>query len=246
MIRGNFSGKFKRCPECKIKSNLDWRKNFDITVAKTCCNCNEIMIIDRKVPFTGKYRDYCEVCRPLHYRRRKFGYKVPNPIKCFKCGIERRPSSVKYIERKPYCAKCAKGVRYLLRKKEWKERLAYNEVVRKQKEIERNSLLCSDCGNPIGPLKLRNYQTFRCKSCQKKQNRICMDSINKKRAGSVMNKINAKLVRKEDGAPDWEKELEEIKKLKKRTYKPFKGDYINTKLKESYKYKSNPAVIRDE
>jgi len=244
IIRGEFRGKNKRCPECKSKFKYDWRDNTGILVAKTCCECNEIMIIDRKTTL-GKYRNYCEVCRPLHYHRTKFGYKKPPAITCSKCGVERRPHHIVYVEGLPYCAKCSKGRLWILKKKESKKRIAYKEVTRKLKEIERNSRHCVDCGIPLGQLKPTDAKTFRCRPCQKIADKICIASNNKKRTGGIMGVKSVKVIRKKDGTPDWEKEHEAVKKLKKRTYNPYVGDYEHRNLPEGYD-KTKPAVVDDE
>jgi len=234
MERGKYRGNKIRCESCRKEFKVKYAREYEeVIVLKSCLECQELMVVERKEgEHLGKYRNYCPTCRPKHYGRRKFGY-VPNLMRtCPECKKE-----MTYYHMRPYngvfyCVKCKKKKinrerheNALKKREEYKKRM--EEVV-----LERNSRYCVDCNKKIEGIPPRNWNTIRCKPCQATYSKATTENRINKRIGTVSMIRNLHIEKDKDGNPDWAKEAEKIKKLKHKTYYPYKGDYKNRRMEE--------------
>jgi len=104
----------------------------------------------------------------------------------------------------------------------------------------RNKRTCVDCGCSLSYLdnlpgnKRGRYQIVRCNECKEEYNRgrkreqdkkfrnkfkRKVIDINNCQLGTIPMKTKQHLIKDKDGKPDWEKELEEVRKLKEATFK---------------------------
>jgi hypothetical protein len=234
--RGRYKGSLMRCNPCREKFKVKYAKEYEeIIVLKTCLECNELMIIERKEgEHLGKYRNYCPTCRPKHYGRRKFGYVSQLIRTCPECKKEMTYHHLRPYKGISYCVKCIKRIKKreihensLRKKEEYQKRL-------EETRLERQSRRCIDCNKELEGIPIRNWNTIRCKPCQKTYHNATLKTRINKAIGSSTNK-QSHMVKDITGKPDWNKEMEEVKKLKRRTYHPYKGDYKNKQTEEDLK-----------
>lgn len=211
----------KLCKECRSKST--WRDNIEVQVLKECLMCGKLMIIERKNKenWSGKPRNYCEECRPNHYKRRKFGYNPLMSVECNRCKREFPTRRIhKSIDGLGYCLKCKKRVERQERLKNSKLKQTFTEKMREAIKQEIYARTCMDCGRLIGIVNTRNARAFRCKECQDKFTKDRRHVYNVRQTGTVHIRNGTTIIRDKDGNPDWNKESEAIKIAKKYTFNP--------------------------
>lgn len=195
----------------------------EVLVLRNCINCKELFIPKKYESISWTYILYCDDCRKIklnNFRKLK---------ECNLCKKEVNVGKYRIINNEVCCIKCIK-------KKRNKDRLLY-EKENREKKVEKKidkwrdyyNKVCVDCGEKI---KIIHFKPYRCESCQKisiieqrrenakKQSKLYKGNYKTcySQLGTISMVKKTHMIKDTDGNPDWNKEIEDIKKLKQKTY----------------------------